>query len=64
MLEKGSLVEINNQVDVVVMLGDELPGDCHDHAGVWFGDLENGAPEVWTVPLDYLKKGPTPVLKH
>ena len=64
MFKKGDFVKINEQVGVVVMTGEELPGDSEDHAGVWFGTYEEGIPEVWTIPTEYLETGPEPVLKH
>ena len=64
MLKKGNFVKINNQTGVVVMTGDELPGDLRDHTAVWFGTYEKGIPEVWTIPTEYLEKGPEPLLKH
>lgn len=64
MFKKGDFVRINKQVGIVVMTGKELPGDSDDHTGVRFGTYENGVPEVWTVPTEYLEKGPELVLKH
>ncbi len=64
MIAKGNFVEFNKQTGVVVFIGAELPGDSEDHTGVWFGDSKEGVPEVWTIPTEYLTKGPTPILKH
>ena len=64
MFKKGDFVTINKDVGVVVLTGDEMDGDLEDHTGVWFGTYEKGVPEVWTIPTEYLKNGPEPVLKH
>ena len=64
MFKNGDFVTINNQIGVVVMTGEELPGDLEDHTEVWFGSYENDVPEVWTIPTEYLEKGPEPLLKH
>ncbi|HYV35978.1 MAG TPA: hypothetical protein VE988_09770 [Gemmataceae bacterium] len=64
MFKKGDFVIINKQIGVVVTTGKELPGDSDDHTGVWFGTYENGVPEVWTIPTEYLEKGLEPVLYH
>jgi hypothetical protein len=64
MYDKGDFVKINKQVGVVVFTGKEMSEDLQDHTGVWFGTHENGAPEIWTIPTEYLKRGPEPVLKH
>lgn len=64
MFKKGDFVAINNRVGVVVLTGDELPGDSADHTGVWFGSDENAVPEIWTIPTEYLQRGPEAMLKH
>jgi hypothetical protein len=64
MFKKGDFVMINKDVGVVVLTGEEIPGDSLDHTGVWFGTYDKGSPEIWTIPTEYLKKGPEPVLKH
>jgi hypothetical protein len=64
MFQKGDFVKINNQVGVVVRTANELPGDSEDHTGVWFGTLEKGVPEIWTIPTEYLAGGPEQILKH
>jgi hypothetical protein len=64
MFHKGDFVTINQDVGIVVMTGDELPGDMGDHTGVWFGRCEERVPEVRTIPTEYLEPGPTPALKH
>ena len=61
---KGDFVTINEKVGIVVLTGDALGLDMADHVGVWFGDLKGGVPEVWTIPLEYISKGPQPELKH
>jgi hypothetical protein len=64
MFKKGDFVTINNEIGVVIFTGDELPGDMDDHTGVWFGPDERGVSDVYTIPTEYLKEGPEPVLKH
>lgn len=64
MFNRGDFVKLDNRVGVVVITGEELPGDLDDHTGVWFGTCEHGVPEVWTIPSEYLKEGSEPVLKH
>ncbi len=64
MFTKGDFVAINDRVGVILMTAAELSADLEDHTGVWFGDLENGIPEIWTIPTEYLEKGPDPVLRH
>ncbi len=64
MFKQGDFVKLNKQVGVVVRTGEQLAGDLEDHTGVWFGKYEKGVPEVWTIPTDYLEKGPEPALKH
>ena len=46
------------------MSGADLPGDLGDHVAVWFGTVEHGVPDVWTIPIENLEEGPTPTLKH
>ena len=64
MLKKGDFVEINKDIGVVVMTGEDLGDDLEDHTGVWFGTYQEGVPEIWTIPTEYLAKGPEPVMKH
>ena len=64
MLVKGDIVTINDRVGVIVLSGEDLGVEFEDHSGVWFGDAENGIPEVWTIPTEYLSKCPQPNLKH
>ncbi|MBM4068917.1 MAG: hypothetical protein FJ271_08225 [Planctomycetes bacterium] len=64
MFKKGDFVTINKEIGVVVMTGEEIPGDSCDHTGVWFGTYDKGFPEVWIIPSEYLKHGPESVLKH
>jgi hypothetical protein len=64
MFGKSEFVTINNQTGVVVRAGQELAGALKDHTGVWFGTYENGRPEVWTIPTEYLSSGPQSVWKH
>ena len=36
-----------------------------DHLGVWFGGRDDsGAPIVCTIPADYFKNAPAPVIQH
>ncbi len=64
MFKKGDFVTINKQVGVVIFCEGELGEYLQDHTAVWFGTLEKGAPEVWTIPTEYLENGPNYVLKH
>ncbi len=64
MFEKGDFVKLNQEIGVVVLTGKELGADMDDHTGVWFGAMEQGLPEVWTIPSEYLVPGPEPVLRH
>lgn len=64
MFHRGEFVVINNDIGIVVRVGEELGNDAEDHTAVWFGTCENGKPEVWTIPTEYLKKGPQSVLRH
>ncbi len=68
MFEKGTIVTINNRIGVVVRTGKDLSeGTGHeldDHTGIWFGTMVGGIPEVWTIPTEYLSKGPEPKFKH
>ena len=64
MLKKGDFVTNGRDIGVVVMSGEELLGDMEDHTGVWFGTYENGVPEVWTIPTEYLEKTSESVQKH
>ena len=64
MFTNGEIVTINKKVGVVVLTGQDMGGDLEDHTGVWFGGFEDGKPEVWTIPTEYLASGPEPVLKH
>ena len=41
------------------------PAVPEDHLGVWFGGCDDsGAPIVCTVPADYFKNAPAPVIQH
>ena len=64
MFQKGDFVTINQEVGIVAMTGEELPGDMEDHTGVWFGTFVQGVPEVRTIPTEYLEAGPRAVLRH
>jgi len=64
MFKRGDFVQINKQIGVVVMIGEEIPGDSEDHTAVWFGAYDKGIPEVWAIPTEYLSAGPEPVVKH
>ena len=64
MFEKGAVVTINGRVGVVVLTGNELSEALADHTAVWFGDVDDGVPEVWTIPTEYLSEGPRPVFRH
>jgi hypothetical protein len=72
-------LEWNNRHCVVVGLsgqildGEEVP---EEHIAVWFGEIDNTASqeagdvsgksrmEVWTIPEEYFKKGPEPLVSH
>ena len=42
--------------------GFEVPDD---HVGVWFGTLDkDGRPVVCTIPIEYLRNGPSPSFQH
>jgi hypothetical protein len=78
MLRRGDLVELDGLLAVVVALAGELVGMGElvpeDHVALWFGTPpterpseggEGGAiPEVWTVPADYCRAAPNPVIHH
>jgi len=64
MVAKGDVVLVHTRVGVVVVTGEELGEGLDDHTGVWFGTFENDRPVVWTIPTEYLVKGPQPLLKH
>ena len=63
----GQFVHLDHSgIGVVVALpsiGDvDVPDD---HLGVWFGDCDDfGAPIACTVPVDYFKPAPKPVVQH
>ena len=73
MFKRGDFVEIDELLAVVVgTVGDGTAPD--DHIIVWFGDPRgtrvseggqgNLQPEVWTIPLEYCKLAPQPLVKH
>lgn len=69
MFDRGSIVLLGSRVGIVAFTGDELrkeqPGcQLEDHTGVWFGSVEEGGPDVRTVPTELLRPGPSPVFKH
>lgn len=64
MFKKGDSVTINGDHGLVVMDGKEIPGDAEDQLGVFFGTFEDGRPEVWIIPSEYLREGPPVLLKH
>jgi len=64
MFNKGDIVRLDSKIGVVVFTGKDLPGDLEDHTGVWFGAVENGIPEVWTIPTEYLSQASQPKIKH
>lgn len=68
MFERGAIVIVNNRIGVVVRSGHELceevGDDLDDHTGVWFGTMDSGTPEVWTIPTEYLSEGPEPKFTH
>jgi hypothetical protein len=64
MHQKGEFVTLNGRTGIVVLTGTELGEGLIDHIGIWFGDMENNRPVLWTIPSDYLVKSSPPVLKH
>ena len=64
MFGRGEFVTVNGQVAVVVATGAEMGDDLADHTAVWFGAAGDGPPEVWTVPTEYLRPAPDPVVRH
>lgn len=64
MFEKGKFVILNGQIGVVVETPAAIGSNLNDHTAVWFGLTENGKPEIWTVPAEYLCAGPRPIVKH
>jgi len=64
-LEVGQFVFLDGSgVGTVIRLpnGCEIPDD---HAGVWFGTLDNdGRPIVCTIPIEYLRDGPSSTFQH
>jgi hypothetical protein len=75
-VKRGSFVKLNGALCVVIGLAGETVGAesvPEDHVAVWYGEhestrLQEGAlevaPEVWTVPLEYLGIGPAPTVRH
>ena len=72
-VQKGSLVELDGLLTVVVSLAGE-DGVPDDHVALWFGEPQvermsrggsGGArPEVWIVPEDLIGPSAEPVVKH
>ena len=70
--KRGDLVESNGLLGVVV----GIYGDNHvpeDHIAIWYGrtttsstQQEGGTliPEVWTVPQEYVRLAPSPIMRH
>jgi hypothetical protein len=56
MFDKGDFVILDGRIGVVTTLGPEIPGDAEDHSGVWFGEMQDGAPIVWVIPTEYLAR--------
>ena len=64
MFAPGDFVTLNGRLGVVVPMPVQPGADLDDHAAVWFGDTEQGRPEIWTVPAEYLCAGPLPIVQH
>jgi len=64
MHEIGEFVTLNDRIGVVVQMPHQPGADLEDHVAVWFGLIENGRPEIWTVPAEYFLAGPSPIVKH
>jgi hypothetical protein len=60
----GDFALLNNRIGVIVESGETLGGDLTDHVAIWFGDLVDGSPEVWTVPIEVVRSGPEPIQRH
>lgn len=71
--KRGDLVENNGLLEVVV----GGYGDNHvpeDHIAIWYGSntttsstqKEESAlvPEIWTVPQEYVRLAPSPIMRH
>jgi hypothetical protein len=63
---KGDFVHLDGSgVGIVVATPEDDAQVPEEHLGVWFGTLdEEGNPEVWTVPAEYLRPAPTSVYRH
>lgn len=63
-LKKAQFVMLDAK-RIGIIVGTELDANVpDDHVAIWFGNMENGKPEVWTVPAEYCKRAPDPVYKH
>ncbi len=62
-LSRGDFVLLDNKLAVVIHLenNENVP---EDHVALWFGQSENGLPQVWTVPLEYCVAAPEPMYRH
>ncbi|MFD1874033.1 hypothetical protein [Hymenobacter bucti] len=75
----GDILELDGSHCVVVGLGGQsLSGEevPEEHIAVWFGEIDNESSEgltaspkpsrieVRTIPEDYFKKGPEPLVSH
>ena len=54
------IIRYNGRPCVVVKTGQQLtddqPGsDLLDHVGVWFGEVEDGKPVIYTIPAEYVE---------
>jgi hypothetical protein len=75
-VKRGNFVKLNGALCVVIGLAGKTVGaepEPEDHVAVWYGEhestrLQEGAhevaPEVWTVPLEYLETGPALTVRH
>lgn len=74
----GDILMLDDKPCVVVGLSGQVFGEeevPEDHIAVWFGDNKPNQSnskheqikigiEVWTIPAEYFKYGPTPVISH
>jgi len=71
--KRGDLVESNGLLGVVVgVYGDNYVPE--DHIAIWYGSTTTSSsiqkgqgalvPEVWTVPQEYVRLAPNPIMHH
>lgn len=67
--KKGDLVKVGDSFGVITHLYKELEGFDHtdtddEHVGVWYGENENGAHKIRTVPSEYCEIVRNPIFYH